>query len=179
MKVFWQEGQASILKSPNPGEEENQFFVTTLHNMTSELNKKGELVTCIGHMLHLPGADDAENFEVNFTDCGLTISTDGSRAMELRDGHYWNTGYEICRGPPADIRSLIGDDTALNFRGKVEPVEIVDGNFEYVVGMKVAISVYTTSKTTLTQMPKIPELQLSVTKRRGLLSLICSNYCQE
>ena len=166
--VKYYEGQASILRCPDNNDGDNddddaqqkkedkmvkEFFVTALRNMVSKKNEKGDFEDAIGHFLFHPDCccehRHQQHYQVKFTQAGHVIGY--TQGVELRFGIVWTTGNEVCRGPPADIRSLIYHSDATNFRETTLHTTVVNDNFEYAVGMKVAIAVYTNNETSLTK----------------------------
>lgn len=173
------EGQVFIVGSADHASE---FYMTALHNMLSENNKKGEWEECSDRFLVLPGGDPEDAFRVEFADKGRTRQE--TDAVVLRDGHLWKTGNEVCRGPRADPRAYIGNRQGTQFRGQVEPFTVVDTGFQYHVGLSIAIVVYTQNKNILTKLPKDFGLTLQVTNDNTqgffskLFGRLLPNFCK-
>lgn len=132
------EGQMSIVQDSTPGNQENQFFMTCQHNVHNGCNADDELEFVLSTSQILPG--DTPRVTIPFPGQGDTYQ---GPPQPLRNGHSWSSGPEVCRGPGADLRSLLHAPALQEFREAMEPTMVVDANFRYLRGTKVAIVAYT------------------------------------
>lgn len=88
----------------NPYDGQKQLLATAVKNTLSKQS---------AYLHHLRFGE----LQINFTDIGRVVSQDD--AVTLRNVAIWLVGNESRCGPPAKIRSLIGNRMATDFRDSV------------------------------------------------------------
>ena len=136
-------GQAFLLRSPD---ESSTMFVTALHNISSEENRKGELEICLSP--HTCTVASGVAAFVKFPNRGWV--KEDHHAIKLRDGVTWSSGFDISLGPSTNAEEQWTEDPVKaemlkRLLKSTEPLKVVEDNFPYAEGLKVGILVWTPS----------------------------------